>query len=99
MRSSAPGRVMTVLGTRPEIIRLSRILPRLDALVEHTIVHTGQNFSDNLSRVFFDQLSLRAPDVWLGVDTSTTGRQVGTLFEAFERLVQAKRPDRLLLLG
>lgn len=96
---SRPVKVMTVVGTRPEIIRLSRIVPKVDASFDHVFVHTGQNFSDNLSRVFFDELGVRAPDAYLGVDTSSFGRQLATLFEGFERLLDEHRPDRLLVLG
>jgi UDP-N-acetylglucosamine 2-epimerase (non-hydrolysing) len=92
-------RILTVLGTRPEIIRLSRIIPRLDDIGDHVLVHTGQNHSDNLSRVFFDELGLRAPDRHLGVDTSSFGRQLATLFEGFEKVLDEVRPDRVLILG
>lgn len=91
--------IMTVLGTRPEIIRLSRILPKLDGVFTHTLVHTGQNFSHNLSDVFFEELGVRAPDVYLGVETSSFGRQLATLFEGFERVLDERRPDRVLILG
>jgi UDP-N-acetylglucosamine 2-epimerase (non-hydrolysing) len=90
---------MTVLGTRPEIIRLSRIIPKLDATFEHTLVHTGQNSAHSLSDVFFRELEIREPDVQLGVDTSNFGRQLATLFEGFERILDDHRPDRLLILG
>jgi UDP-N-acetylglucosamine 2-epimerase (non-hydrolysing) len=94
-----PKRVMTVVGTRPEIIRLSRIIPKVDQVFDHVLVHTGQNFSDNLSRVFFEELKVRDPDVFLGVDTSSFGRQLATLFEGFERVLDEYRPDRVLILG
>ncbi len=90
---------MTVLGTRPEIIRLSRIVPKLDATGDHVLVHTGQNASANLSGVFFEELGLRAPDVELAVDTSSLGRQLATLFERFEGVLDGHRPDRVLILG
>ena len=92
-------KLLTVLGTRPEIIRLSRIIPKLDEIADHVLVHTGQNFTANLSQVFFDELQVRAPDAWLGVDTSSFGRQLGTLFEKFEQLLDDARPDRVLVLG
>jgi UDP-N-acetylglucosamine 2-epimerase (non-hydrolysing) len=92
-------RILTVLGTRPEIIRLSRIIPRLDALGDHVLVHTGQNHAANLSQVFFDELNLRAPDIHMGVDTSGFGRQLATLFEGFEEVLDRVRPKRVLLLG
>lgn len=92
-------RVLTVLGTRPEIIRLSRIIPEVDRIAEHVLVHTGQNTADNLSRVFFEELGVRAPDVALGVDTSSLGRQLATLHEGFERVLDTHRPHRVLILG
>jgi UDP-N-acetylglucosamine 2-epimerase (non-hydrolysing) len=96
---SAPVKVMTVVGTRPELIRLSRVVPLLDGAVEHTFVHTGQNATDSLSRVFFEELGIRAPDAFLEVDTSSFGRQLATLFERFEHLLDERPPDRVLLLG
>ena len=67
-------KVMTVVGTRPEIIRLSRVIRRLDETVDHVLVHTGQNYDHQLNQVFFDDLGLRAPDHYLDVDTSSLGR-------------------------
>jgi len=92
-------RILTVVGTRPEIIRLARVIPKLDAISEHTLVHTGQNFSANLSDVFFEELGVRRPDLFLNVDTSSLGRQLGTLFERFESLLDDVRPERVLILG
>ena len=94
-----PARVMTVVGTRPEIIRLSRTLARLDATFEHVLVHTGQNWDYGLSQVFFDELGLRAPDRYLGVDTSSLGHVLaGTLVGVEEALVEL-RPHALVVLG
>lgn len=92
-------RVLTVLGTRPEIIRLSRVIPLLDAATEHVLVHTGQNSSQNLSGIFFREMEVREPDEYLGVDTSSLGRQLATLFQGIEDVLDRVRPDRLLLLG
>jgi UDP-N-acetylglucosamine 2-epimerase (non-hydrolysing) len=92
-------RLLTVVGTRPEIIRLSRVIPRLDDFCDHVLLHTNQNFSANLSRVFFDELGVREPDTFLQVDTSSFGRQLGTLFEQFETALDAVRPERVLILG
>jgi len=92
-------KVLTVLGTRPEIIRLSRIIPLLDGLCDHVLVHTGQNFDPSLSELFFDELSLRAPDHHLGVRASSFGEQVGQILSSFERVLLAEQPDRLLILG
>lgn len=92
-------RITTVLGTRPEIIRLSRILPKLDGLAEHRVIHTGQNYSAGLSDIFFAELGLRAPDVMLGVDTASVAQQVAGILVGVEREWTLRRPDRVLLLG
>jgi UDP-N-acetylglucosamine 2-epimerase (non-hydrolysing) len=89
----------TVLGTRPEIIRLSRLIPLLDSTCEHTLIHTGQNHDPSLSDLFFDELAIRKPDIYLGVDTSSFGTQVGAIIAACGRVFQENRPDRLLILG
>jgi UDP-N-acetylglucosamine 2-epimerase (non-hydrolysing) len=91
--------VMTVLGTRPEIIRLSRIIPLLDRSCRHTLVHTGQNFSDSLSDVFFRDLGVRAPDAYLDAHKPTVGQQVAAIVERVDALLAERRPDRLLVLG
>jgi UDP-N-acetyl-L-fucosamine synthase len=92
-------RVMTVVGTRPEIIRLSRVLDRLDRTVEHLLVHTGQNWDRNLSEVFFTELRLREPDRFLRVDTSSLGRVLGGVLTGVEQAITELRPDALLVLG
>jgi len=90
---------MTILGTRPEIIRLSRIIEKLDRLCEHILVHTGQNFDPSLSDIFFQELSVRQPDSFLGVRGDTFGEQIGKIIAASEQVIIAERPDRLLVLG
>lgn len=92
-------KVMTLLGTRPEIIRLSRMIEKLDAVCDHVLVHTGQNYDHNLAGVFFEQLGVRAPDVVLGVRSATFGEQIAKILTASEQVLAAHRPDRLLLLG
>jgi UDP-N-acetylglucosamine 2-epimerase (non-hydrolysing) len=92
-------KVMTVLGTRPEIIRLSRIIPLLDERCDHVLVHTGQNFAPSLSQLFFDELGLRAPDHHLRVHATGFGDQVGQILAGAERVLLGERPDRLLILG
>ncbi|MBQ1017234.1 UDP-N-acetylglucosamine 2-epimerase (non-hydrolyzing) [Micromonospora sp. D93] len=92
-------RVMTVVGTRPEIIRLSRVLSRLDDTVEHVLVHTGQNWDTTLSDVFFTELRLREPDRFLRVDTSSLGRVLGGVLVGMEAAIAEVRPDALLVLG
>lgn len=93
-------KVMTILGTRPEIIRLSRIIPKLDQLAaKHIVVHTGQNSQHLLNRVFFDQMKLRLPDHSIELRSHSFGQQVGALFAEMERIIRQEQPDRLLILG
>jgi UDP-N-acetylglucosamine 2-epimerase (non-hydrolysing) len=92
-------KVMTILGTRPEIIRLSRVVEKLDRLCEHVLVHTGQNFDASLSDVFFDELGVRRPDHYLGVRGATFGEQIGRIISECERVMKQERPDRVLILG
>ena len=91
-------KIVTILGTRPEIIRLSRIIPKLDRMAEHVLVHTGQNFDVTLDEVFFKQLEVRAPDHYLAA-RGTFGEQIGTILAGMERVLTAERPDRFLVLG
>ncbi|NJP32592.1 non-hydrolyzing UDP-N-acetylglucosamine 2-epimerase [Micromonospora thermarum] len=92
-------RVMTVVGTRPEIIRLSRVIARLDAAVDHVLVHTGQNWDSSLSDIFFKELRIREPDRFLRVDTSSLGRVLGGVLVGVEAAIAELRPDALLVLG
>ncbi|MFC7550572.1 non-hydrolyzing UDP-N-acetylglucosamine 2-epimerase [Plantactinospora sp. GCM10030261] len=92
-------RVMTVVGTRPEIIRLSRVMSRLDRTVDHVLVHTGQNWDRNLSDVFFTELGLRDPDRFLRVDTRSLGAVLGGVLVGVEQAITELRPDAVLVLG
>lgn len=92
-------RVMTVVGTRPEIIRLSRVMARLDATVDHVLVHTGQNWDPTLSDVFFTELRLRPPDRLLDLDRSSLGRVLAGVLVGVEDAINDFRPDALLVLG
>lgn len=92
-------KVMTVVGTRPELIRLSRVIARLDATVEHVLVHTGQNYDYSLNEVFFSDLGIRKPDHYLGVDTSSLAAVLGGVLVESEKVIEAERPDALLVLG
>lgn len=92
-------RIMTILGTRPEIIRLSLILKKLDRACSHTLAHTGQNYDARLNEIFFSELELRKPDVFMGAKAPSFGEQVGIIFRETERLIRRHRPDRLLVLG
>jgi len=92
-------KIMTVLGTRPEIIRLSLIIPKLDRYTEHVLVHTGQNYEDRLNKLFFEELALRPPDHYLGIQSESFGDQAGQIISATEQVILKERPDRLLILG
>ena len=94
-------KVMTIVGTRPEIIRLARVMHRLDntAGVEHVIVHTGQNYDYELNGVFFEDLGVRKPDHFLSVDTSSLGAVLGGTLIKSEEVMRAENPDAVLVLG
>ena len=92
-------KVMTVVGTRPELIRLSRVIHRLDSTVDHVLVHTGQNYDYSLNEVFFTDLGIRQPDHMLGVDTSSLGAVLGGTLIAAEKVMLEEKPDAVLVLG
>ncbi|WP_091755859.1 non-hydrolyzing UDP-N-acetylglucosamine 2-epimerase [Pedococcus cremeus] len=92
-------KVMTIVGTRPEIIRLSRVMARLDATVDHVLVHTGQNYDYELNGIFFDELGIRKPDHFLDVDTSSLGRVLGETLIKTEEVLRQEVPDAVLVLG
>ena len=92
-------KVMTIVGTRPELIRLSRVIARLDATVDHVLVHTGQNYDFTLNEVFFQDLGIRKPDHLLGVDTSSLGHVLGETLIRTEEVLLAEQPDAVLVLG
>ncbi|MFZ2491338.1 MAG: UDP-N-acetylglucosamine 2-epimerase (non-hydrolyzing), partial [Thermoanaerobaculia bacterium] len=92
-------KVMTILGTRPEIIRLSLVIKMLDEHAEHVLVHTGQNFDKRLSDIFFEDLGVRIPDEFMNVRASGPAGQIGQILEKSEELFLKHRPDRLLILG
>ena len=92
-------KVMTILGTRPEIIRLSRVMARLDAFADHCIVHTGQNYDHELNEIFFEDLGVRRPDHFLGTGGGTLGETLGKILIECERVVLSERPDAVLILG
>jgi UDP-N-acetylglucosamine 2-epimerase len=92
-------KVMTIVGTRPEIIRLSETIKLLDQTVDHVLVHTGQNYDYSLNQVFFDDLGLRAPDRYMEVDTTSLGTVLGGVLQKTEEALLAERPDAVLILG
>jgi UDP-N-acetylglucosamine 2-epimerase len=92
-------KVMTILGTRPEIIRLSRVMAALDRHMDHVIVHTGQNYDYELNQVFFEDLELRAPDHYLGAAGQTAAETIGQVIIAVDHILGEVRPDAVLILG
>ena len=92
-------KVMTVLGTRPEIIRLSRVMAVLDEHCEHLIVHTGQNYDYELNEVFFDELGIRRPDIFLEAAGATAAETVGQVIIAADKALALHQPEAILVLG
>lgn len=92
-------KVMTVVGTRPEIIRLSRVLAKLDAYTEHVLVHTGQNYDYELNEIFFKELDLRRPDHFLEAVGASVAETIGNVVSRIDPLLELEQPDALLVLG
>ena len=92
-------KVMTIVGTRPEIIRLSRVIEKLDTYCDHTLVHTGQNYDYELNQVFFDELGIRKPDVFLGAAGSTPAQTIGKIIADIDVVFEKYQPEALLILG
>lgn len=94
-------KVLTLIGTRPEIIKLALVIKKLDALpeVEHVLVHTGQNFAPNMKDIFFEELGLRQPDHYLDVKSDTLGGQIAKVIERSEEVLKKEMPDAFLILG
>lgn len=92
-------KVMTIVGTRPEIIRLSRVIPKLDQHCDHVLVHTGQNYDYELNEVFFNELDIRKPNVFLEVAGATAAETIGNVIIAADRVMEEHQPEALLLLG
>lgn len=92
-------KVVTVVGTRPEIIRLSRVMAKLDECCEHVLVHTGQNYDYELNQIFFDDLGIRKPDHFLNAAGSSGAETIGNVIIAVDRVLAEVRPEALLVLG
>lgn len=92
-------KVMTILGTRPEIIRLSRVMARLDQFTNHVIVHTGQNYDYELNEIFFEDLGVRRPDYFLGSGGGSLGETLGKILTETERVIASEAPDAVVVLG
>ena len=94
-------KIVTVVGTRPELIRLSRVIFKLDNFCEHILVHTGQNYDHELSQVFFDDLEIRKPDFFLDIarSTSSLANKIGSLIIEVDKIFEKVKPDAILVLG
>lgn len=92
-------KVMTVVGTRPEIIRMSAVMRLLDSTMNHIMVHTGQNYDYELNEVFYEDLGLRRPDYFLDADTSSLGAVLGSILEKIQKVIETEKPDAMVVLG
>jgi UDP-N-acetylglucosamine 2-epimerase len=92
-------KVMTVVGTRPELIKMSLVIPKLDALFRHVLVHTGQNFDYELNQVFFDDLGIRKPDYFLGAAGGSVAQTIGRIITNIDEVFAAEQPEGLLIYG
>lgn len=92
-------KVVTIVGTRPEIIRLSRVMVRLDHYTKHILVHTGQNYDYELNEIFFSELGLRKPDHFLDAVGASTAQTIGNIISRIDLLLEQERPDAVLVLG
>lgn len=91
-------KILTIIGTRPELIRLCLVIKKLDGLCDQVLVHTGQNYDTNLNDIFMDQLGIRKPDYYLGAKGSFP-EQIGTILTGLEKIIQKEKPERFLVLG
>ena len=92
-------KVVTVVGTRPEIIRLSRVIAKLDQYMDHQLVHTGQNYDYELNQIFFDDLEIRKPDYFLSAAGQSGAETIGNVIVAVDKILKELKPDALLVLG
>ena len=92
-------KVLTVVGTRPEIIRLSRIIPLMDKFFEHLLVHTGQNYDYELNQIFFDELQIRKPDHFLNAAGNSSSETIGNIIIKVDEILRIHKPKAMLILG
>ena len=92
-------RVMTIVGTRPEIIRLSRIISKLDKYTNHTLIHTGQNYDYELNEIFFEDLGIRQPDYYLNSSDTNAIRTIGKILISVDKILEDLKPEAILVLG
>ena len=92
-------KVATIVGTRPEIIRLSRVMAALDKYTDHVLIHTGQNYDYELNQIFFDDLEIRKPDVFLEAAGDSAAETIGAIISKSDEALRTAKPDALLILG
>jgi UDP-N-acetylglucosamine 2-epimerase (non-hydrolysing) len=92
-------KVMTIVGTRPEIIRLSEVIQKLDKVSNHILVHTGQNYDYELNELFFNELNIRKPDYFFGAGGQSLGKTIASIIEETERVIEKEKPEAVLILG
>ena len=92
-------KIVTIVGTRPELIRLSRVIPKLDRDFEHTLIHTGQNYDFSLNEVFFHDLEIRQPDIFLNIAKEKPMQTIATVIEKTDIELEKIKPDAVLILG
>ncbi|MCG7851981.1 MAG: UDP-N-acetylglucosamine 2-epimerase, partial [Methanosarcinaceae archaeon] len=92
-------KVMTIVGTRPEIIKLSRVIPELDRHTDHVLVHTGQNFDYELNEIFFNEMGIRKPDHFLSAVGKSTAESIGNIIAKSDAVMEREAPDAVLLYG
>jgi len=92
-------KIMTVVGTRPEIIRLSRVIAQIDECVTQTLVHTGQNYDYELNEIFFNEMGIRRPDYFLDANRGSLGKSIGDIISKGEDVIKKEKPDAMLILG
>jgi UDP-N-acetylglucosamine 2-epimerase (non-hydrolysing) len=95
----AKRKIMTIVGTRPELIKMSLVIERLDRLVDHVLVHTGQNYDYGLNQVFFEDLGIRKPDHFLEIAADTAARSIANVIEKSDQVFEKERPDAVLIYG
>ena len=92
-------KIMTIIGTRPEVIRLSRIIVTLDKNCDHCLLHTGQNFDYELNQIFFEQMQIRKPDIFLEVNGKTAAETIAQIISKIDIVLNEQKPDAVLILG
>lgn len=92
-------KVMTIVGTRPEIIKLAAVIPELDKYTEHTLVHTGQNYDYELNEIFFDGMNIRKPDIFLNAAGENAAETIGNVIKESDKLFKERKPDAVLVYG